>query len=274
MAVASETLQKRNRLARFFGDPAVGLTGTLASIIGVLLAIYFYEAAVVRPDVTYYVNPIRASVVKAGVVSTLSVFHNNTKLESDVSAAQIAIWNRGKQSIRRGQVLKPITLKVANGTAILEATIRRSSRDIVELELDRSRLSEGIVTVWWNILENGDGGIIQLIYAAGPDTTIIGDGIVENQKKLSQAQFSGRIESPAEQYRSSARDKKIMMWLLLGIGSAMAVGLLFMRIYFPYGLTFRSVVDWLLVGQSVVFIAMGLYLLFFSRDIGPPFGFE
>jgi len=134
-------------------------------------------------------------------MSSLSVSHNGKKLDSDVSAAQIAIWNRGRQPIRRAQILEPIVLKMPAGAVILEATIRRISRNVTKFDLDRSRLSNGIVSASWDILEEGDGGIVQIIYAGPVDAKISGDGIVEGQKALSEARFSGRLQSAAEQYQ-------------------------------------------------------------------------
>jgi hypothetical protein len=122
-------------LSRFIGHPVFRVLELVITIVGVVLAIYFYRASIIRPDLTYYVNPVRASVVKAGVFSRLSVFLDKTKLDSDVSAAQIALWNRGKQPIKRTQILKPVMLSVEGPAPILEASVRKVSRDIIKLDL-------------------------------------------------------------------------------------------------------------------------------------------
>jgi hypothetical protein len=73
----------------------------------------------------------------------------------------------------------------------------------------------GKVTVSWNILEDNDGGIIQLIYADDPSHKLLIDGVVEGQNKIRQLKFSGKIKSTYEQYTSNKRDKLNSVILLL-----------------------------------------------------------
>lgn len=90
---------------RFFSNPVVGLIGTLASVIGIPLAVYFYIEGTKSRDVVYYVNPAQAIVVKTGEASRLRVSIGERELRSDVTTAQIAIWNRGNESIKPSDVL-------------------------------------------------------------------------------------------------------------------------------------------------------------------------
>ena len=43
----------------FFANPLVGVLGTIASIIGLFLACYFYFQSKEEPDLVYYVIPLR-----------------------------------------------------------------------------------------------------------------------------------------------------------------------------------------------------------------------
>jgi hypothetical protein len=159
-----------DRLFAFFAKPWVGIVGSVASIFGVLLAVYFYFHTNGFPELVYYVNPARAVVVKQGTASRLTVLFDGRPLNQDLSAAQVALWNRGRQAIRRAAILQPIIIRTEPRVPILEATVRRTSRDVVSLDLDRTRLADGEVSVSWNILEQGDGAVVQVVYAAGPDT--------------------------------------------------------------------------------------------------------
>ena len=100
-----------NTFWSFFKHPAVGILGSLAGIIGIPLAIYFYTQTALYPDLVYYVNPARAAVVQQGAASHLTVSIDGQQITTDVSAAQVAIWNRGKQAIRHESVLEPIVIR-------------------------------------------------------------------------------------------------------------------------------------------------------------------
>jgi hypothetical protein len=145
----------------------------------------------------------------------LSVSFDNKVVKSDITASQIAIWNQGRLSIRKANILKPVVIYNENNIPILEATIRKTSREVVQPTLNTDDLMSGKVTVSWNILEDNDGGIIQLIYADDPIHKLLIDGVVEGQNKIRQLQFSGKIKSAYEQYTSNKRDKLYSVILLL-----------------------------------------------------------
>jgi hypothetical protein len=107
----------------FFSNPLVGILGTIASIVGVLLAIYFYSRGKQDRKLTYHINPAKAVVVRAGQASRLTVTFNEKIIKSDVTAAQIALWNQGNQSIKLNDVLKPIVIYTENKTPVLEARV-------------------------------------------------------------------------------------------------------------------------------------------------------
>ena len=81
------------------------MVGTAASILGLLLAVYFYFGNVSYPELVYIVNPVRTIVVKQGTASRLGVIFDGQPLTQDVTAAQVALWNRGRQAIRRAAIL-------------------------------------------------------------------------------------------------------------------------------------------------------------------------
>jgi len=80
--------------------------------------------------------------------------------------------------------LEPIVICTAEGTSILEATVRRTSRDLVGFTIGENMLNEGRVLVDWKILEHHDGGLIQLIYAGGVDVKINVEGVIEGQRSI------------------------------------------------------------------------------------------
>lgn len=155
--------------------------------MGFALAAYLYFEGKEAHQLTYYISPAKAVVVQTGQASKLAVSFDGKPVGTDITAAQIAIWNQGKLPIKKDDVLRPIVIDTENNAPILEATIRKSSRDVTHLALNIDELQKGRVSISWNILEQNDGGIIQLVYAGNPALKIYVDGIIEGQRSIVQS---------------------------------------------------------------------------------------
>ncbi len=189
--------KKRSGIFRFFANhPAVGIISAIVGVVSLIVTVYFHMQDTKYRELAYYVSPAKAVVVGAGESSNLRVYMGDQMLQSDVTAAQIQIWNQGKEPIKPGDVLAPLTIRTNPSVPILEATIRKSSRDVVHLSLDREHFKDGIVTLSWNILEQRDGGVLQLIYAGGPTTEIAVSGVIVGQRAIRRIEYTGKIESP------------------------------------------------------------------------------
>jgi hypothetical protein len=103
---------------------------------------------------------------------------------TDITAAQIVLWNEGKQVIKKPDILKSITIHTENNARILEASILMCTREVINPALTTSELATGIPILTWNILEQGDGCTAQIIYEGKPDLNVYVDGIVQNQKRI------------------------------------------------------------------------------------------
>jgi hypothetical protein len=218
---------------QFFGHPIVGIVGVGASVLGVLLAIYFYVEGSPKPRLTYIVPAARAAVVRASQSSALTIEYGNKPLTGDVTAAQIMFWNAGDRTIHRNDVLKPLHIFTQPATRILEVQLRKTSRDVVQLELDQSGLAHGDVTVRWNLLERNDGGVIQIIYSGDEKVDITADATVEGQVGISRVDF--------EPLQLELKDKeRLPLWL-----GKIILGVLFI----PIGIMFVSGSRQLRLGQ-------------------------
>lgn len=270
--IAPEPSRPTSVFRTFFSNPLVGVAGSIASVVGVILAIYFFLAASEIPQLTYFVHPVRSIIVGAGQSSRLSVTFENNTITTDVTAAQVAFWNNGNRSIRRENVLRPFVIRVGNRIPILEARLLKKSRDVVTLELDSTRIQQGELAVTWNILEHNDGGVIQLVFAGNAQTPIAAEAVVEGQRAVEALSFPGTIRSPGEQYARAGREERLQGFTFLGMGvlSALAVGFLLYRRSFrrPFGL-----LDYVIVVQPLVIVAMAIYFLLKAKIPGPPFGF-
>lgn len=271
-----------NAVIRFFSHPLVAALSSIAAIVGVPLAFYFYYASIRAPNLTYHFHPIRATLVKAGGASALKVLFGGSEVHSDITAVQIALWNAGKEPIPGANVLTSIQIQTENSAPILEATIRKVSRPVNELSLDRSQIAKGVIGVTWKILEQDDGGVIQLIYAGDVNNKITVSGSIVGQKRLSELRYSGSISTPAEQYAKQAQRNKISGLLFLGTGLAAVVfggARFFWRRKHREGgeSSFFSGVSagfWgILPFGGIAYVVLGCIWLYRSVPPSPPFGF-
>ena len=150
----------------------------------------------------------------------MRVLHGDQDIKGDVTAAQVAIWNDGTESIRPENVLSPVCILLHPSVTILEAKIRKVSRGVIGAAVNVSRLTDGVVPVTWKILEHNDGAVIQLIFAGSTETDIAVDGIVEGQPTVLHVKPSHKIHSPTEQLALERR-KALAMFALMTVGSCL-----------------------------------------------------
>jgi len=208
LPVEAQSADTTSRFWKFLSRPSVQaltLIGSLASIIAIPFSVYLFAVAQSYPQLTYYIYPVRAAVLQTGQASKLAATFDNQPVQSDITVAQVALWNEGRRAIKRADILKPVVISTENNVPILEATVRKSTRDVTQLSLNTDELQRGRVTVNWAILEQNDGGFIQLIYAGNQQVRIQVEGVVEGQTTLKSVEFTGTIKSPAEQYESERR---------------------------------------------------------------------
>lgn len=270
--VSGERVSNTHWLLAFFSHPLVGMIGALASVIGIPLAIYFYYQSSTQPELVCYVNPARAQVVKQGAASRLTVSFDGQPISTDVTAAQIAVWNRGRKAVRPETILDPFVIRTEPSVPILEATIRKTTRDVIALKIDRTRLAKGEVPLSWAILEQDDAGVIQLVYAAGTDTKIQCQGVIEGQRAIRELKYGGKIQTAAEQIQGEHRTRLLLVvnLILLPLVSIVAFWFAYRAgrpspsrpfLYFYLAL----------IGLGVV---LSIYVITVSSIPTPPLGFD
>ena len=180
-----------------------GWLGSIAGIIGLVTSIYFYHASQRYRELAYYLSPIKTSLVSSQV-SDLRVFYRDKEV-TEVTSAQVAIWNRGNEPIHPEHVIDAITIVTKPARPILKATIVRVTRPLIGFACDQTQLDKGKISVSWKILEQGDGAVVQLIYAGSPTTDIVLKGAVEGQRSITALKYGGKIQSASEQVTSERK---------------------------------------------------------------------
>lgn len=275
-----EPTSKPNALIDFFSRPIVGIAGSITSVIGLVLSIYFFAISREAPELTYFVHPAKAAVVRTNQMSRLSVQLDGQTLTGDITAAQIAFWNAGRKAIRTDAVLRPLVIKTANGARILEVRLQKATREVVGIGLDASRLAFGEVKIKWNILEQNDGAVIQVVYAGDESVPLEAYAVLEGQPEIVKLEYSRALSTPNEEYaRRQGKTKRILTYILLVVGTLnIAVVLWFYsrRRHRAKQLSRQAsleVSDWFSLALSVFIFGMGIWGLFYEIPPGPPFGF-
>lgn len=250
-----------NALLRFFNrSPIVAAVVTFFGLLSVPLTILVFILSRERPDLRVQVDPATAAVVRTGQTSRISVQFDGVPLPGNVTAAQIAFWNEGKKPIRSDSVRKPLTIRT-NGVRILEANLRKTSRDVVVVNVDRTRLGSGIVGLSWNTLEKGDGGVLQIVYEGDSDVLITADAVLEAQPAV-------RIQRPANRVRTADRVMgQVLAGLLVALAGAIAGGLT--ASYRQRRTNLKGA--WFAIVLVLIIGALGVALLVSVPPAGPPF---
>jgi hypothetical protein len=166
------------RFSKIVHHPAVTL-GSL--IIGILGFVVGYKA-IERPKLCWSAGARQSIVSPRDERSQLSVLYKGARVTNDITAMQIAIWNEGSKSIKRSDILSPIQSMFVRGIPILEARLLKMTRSLINPSISTNEWAAGKISVAWDILESGDGFVVQMI-VAGDDTVIETTGAIEHQKK-------------------------------------------------------------------------------------------
>ncbi|PUB76576.1 MAG: hypothetical protein DBO99_14080 [gamma proteobacterium symbiont of Ctena orbiculata] len=256
----------------------VGIIGSFASIISLVLAIYFYTESVEIRDLTYHVHPARTAIVGANDATSISVSYKGKEIQSELSAASVAFWNAGEKEIRKEDILSPFVIEIEGKSPILEAKLLKKSRDPIIIDIDDSRKDVGLLEISWNVLEEHDGAVIQMIYASGTKNKITVRATLVGQADISSLKYPGKIRTPSEQYDAYKSQQKLTGFMMLGFGSIM----LAVMVWFMWSKVkiledeWREHIGWrelLMLSQPILFIGMAFYELVIKSVPFPPFGF-
>jgi hypothetical protein len=266
---------KQQQLLQFFSHPLVGILGSLASVVGLLLAVYFYYASFRNRVLTYCFHPVRTVIASPAESSALSVSFGGSPVKDRVSALQIALWNTGSEPIRAEDVLEPVILKAPSGVRILEATIRSLSRPETRFALKTTTIAEGSVGFDWKVLELNDGASIQVIFEGPTDALFTLNGAIIGQRSIPMRTARlASLKSPSEQYvieRSTER------WVGVGIvtislSSVLFVGVILFRRRKAKPRPFFWI-DYLIFTLIFFQIGLGVYILLRGFTNDTPFDF-
>lgn len=241
-------------------NATLGFTGFIFGLFGV----WAYFASVKKPHFLYYVSNTRTPIVQTGKLDNFSVILDGTAIQGDLSSAEIQIWNDGKEPIRKGDILKPVTISMESNRPIykVESVI---TRDVIGGGVITTNYHKGTFTVDWNILEKGDGIKLQIIYGGNVKTQLHVGGAFVGQSEPVEYQLEGG---------------KWFQTMLLGEKGLTMIIALVTSIYFTVrmllGKTVKAKAGYLFAGM-IIFLAVifaGTFVnVYMEHSARPPFGF-
>src|ERR1700722_434980 len=105
---SSET---QSGLLAWFSKPWVGITGTIASILGVILAVYFYSISE-KKRLLIVANDPPFSIVKAGQTGSIDIVYRGKPITTDVYVCRMYIGNGGGETIHRDNIFEPVRIQL------------------------------------------------------------------------------------------------------------------------------------------------------------------
>lgn len=113
-------------------------------------------------------------------------------INDNLNMTNIGFGNKGKESIRRENILKDIIFKINSDVEIIDFRIIRESRDIVNSSIVKLLTEENAYKLDFDILDYKDGVEIQIIYIGNPELEITVDGVIEGLRGKIEKKFVKR----------------------------------------------------------------------------------
>jgi hypothetical protein len=218
---------KEKSIIRYIRD----YSGIIFGLVGVILAIYFYNASRATRELSFYCYPVKTSLIRTELLPSIEIYIDKEKIQDDISIVQVALYNMGKKPIETTDILDAIKIYTDPRAKIIDAIVTKVSREIIGFNLDKTNLDEGYLGVSWRTLEQNDGAIIQIAYLGGPNISLLIEGIIKEQKKIKTFGYPGQIKSQEEQIKDYLWSRKFESLLLIISGLLCLLMAMTMRIY-------------------------------------------
>jgi hypothetical protein len=192
------TNEFRSKAIACFSHPIVGIIGTLVGVGGFIFGIWAFVKQIPSRDMVAVEPSIRSVLVDRNVPAVLQVEVKGTPIkDQDVFSVQLALWNKGNQSIRPEHILSPIKFTPSAGTRVVDATVLRQTRSVCGTSVSVSD-DDASATVKWTILEPNDGAIVQIVLVGDSKSQIDLSGVIEGGDAIRYLRYSPGANTPPE----------------------------------------------------------------------------
>jgi hypothetical protein len=174
-----------------------------------------------------------------------------------VCGLQVVIWNAGSQAIRPNNILDDVIIRTKPTVPILEARIRKTSRNVCAIAINADSEEEGAIPIRWNILEERDGATIELFYIGDPSIDVTVTGTVEGRKSPRRITYAEatNLPRPAEFFSGALAGSLVALAFITGgIFFQRTTDLPIRRTFSLIGIVFVVSVLVLILGWSFLWI--------------------
>jgi len=223
-------------LKRFIGNPYLAFLSFLLAVVGIIIAVYFYNLSKEERELKYYLDPVRTIIYRNTQVSDIEIYVNKVKRNIDMTAVQIALWNSGEKSIKSENILENIIIKSEPEVEIVDVLLKKVSRpNIVKMSYLKDDFNDGKIKLNWLIMEKNDGVLLQIIYFGDENVNFLVIGTIEGQGPPHLHKFPsllGSILPQREQFYSIINSTKSIGILLILMSVGIGIFTVFMHFKF------------------------------------------
>lgn len=201
----------------------LGFLGLAVGLIGIFLSYYFYSvslksrepAFLITKDVPLFSSPKGLSSEYLKLVTK----SDGKELIKNLYLQEFTIWNNGKETIKREDVLKPITLSFSDEVEIVDAFVSEMNRPKIVKANVSFHPGGNVVSIDFAILEYNDGMKIQVVYAAKESSPAHVDGVIEGVVKINN------IDELSKERIAGSIAKMILWGVIFIVGAAVFVSI-------------------------------------------------
>lgn len=84
-----------------------------------------------------------------------------------LTSSSVWIWNAGKKTVRRADIVEHDPLQLRFGGEVLNVRIRKVTRDVLKIKAGTSKEEKRAVCYGFEFLDPGDGGVLEVLHT-GP----------------------------------------------------------------------------------------------------------
>ncbi|MCH9031608.1 MAG: hypothetical protein IIB00_05040 [candidate division Zixibacteria bacterium] len=196
----------------------ISVIGVGIGIIGLAVAYYSYAQSKRERIPRFVIEAARSEILRADRIAETPIRilkrNDDTEITEDVTSITFYFWNAGKEPIKEQHVRIPITISIDDSTAeILDFQVVKISHPVTQFVLT-PHLSDGDSTenhlrslqITFDILENEQGAVCQILYSGNREAKISINGYIEG--------FGDLISSTASMTSKTYEVWQVVIWLI------------------------------------------------------------
>lgn len=179
---------KTNYISSYLSDhPIFTLIIGFITIISLLLSVLFFIASIKKPFLVAKLHSEKTLIFSPyDDTSKMEVLFDGKKLNKEIVATNIEVWNAGRSYIKKTDILRDIKIRAhAEEVRILEIRKIAESRAEIDFTIYQENIENKVIGLDWSILEEGDGALLQVVHTNVDDINFTIEGSLVGQKDVS-----------------------------------------------------------------------------------------